>query len=146
MCLVLGVVASCGSGRQEPLRGAARAALHDSELSHAIPILSVSDLRASERYYRDVLGFKLDWEDGDPPDFASVSRGDAVLFMCQRCQGRAGNWLMIFSRDVDRLYQEFRSKGALVPRAPRDERWRLREMHVSDPDGHVIRFASATKH
>ena len=60
-------------------------------------ILYVDDLAASQRYYRDKLGFKIDWTDGDPPDFGAVSRGDAQIFMCQRCQGHAGSWLWVFT-------------------------------------------------
>ena len=68
---------------------------HGAELSRPIPIFNVRDLRRSQRYFREVLGFKVDWEDGDPPDFGSVSRGDAAIFMCQGCQGNPGAWVMI---------------------------------------------------
>ena len=93
-----------------------------------------------------MLGFKVDWEDGSPPDFGSVSRGDAVLFMCQRCQGNPGSWIIIFTRDVDRLHDELRRKDAIITMPPQDMPWRLREMHVAYCDGNVIRFASETEH
>ncbi len=84
LVLVVGLVASCGGKRDEhaPLRTAAAEATRGDEMSEPRPILTVRNLEASERYYRDVLGFRVDWEDGDPPDFASVSRARAVLFMC----------------------------------------------------------------
>lgn len=137
---------SCGADAPSPLRDAALAAAHDSELSPAIPILTVTDLRTSQRYYRDVLGFRVDWEDGDPPDFGSVSRGHAVVFMCQGCQGHPGGWIMLFTPDVDRLHEEFVDKGARVKRAPTDMPWHLREMLVEDPDGNTMRFASPIDH
>ena len=136
----------CGAEERSPLYDAAGASLHDSELSSAIPIFNVSSLRASQRYYRDVLGFTVDWEDGDPPDFGSVSRGDAVVFMCQGCQGHPGGWIMVFTKDVDRLHAEFVDKGAIVKRPPTDMPWRLREMLVEDPDGNTIRFAGRIEH
>jgi uncharacterized glyoxalase superfamily protein PhnB len=136
----------CKEEARSPLREAARASMHGSEMSHAIPIFNVHRLRASQAYYRDILGFKLDWEDGDPPDFGSVTRGDATLFMCQGCQGNPGAWIMVFTHDVDKLYEEIGRKGAIVRMPPTDMPWRLREMHVSDRDGNVIRFASETKH
>ena len=40
----------------------------------------------------------------------AVSRGDAVLFMCQGCQGNPGSWMMIFAPSVDRLYDEIASR------------------------------------
>ena len=133
------------SKHESPLAQAAKAC-HDSEVSCPRPILSVRDLGASIRYYRDKLGFKLDWEYGDPPDFASVSRGDGVFFMCENCQGKPGSWSMLFARDVDRLHDEFRKKGAEIRMAPTDMPWGLREMHVADPDGNVLRFGSGLDH
>lgn len=143
--VLMGLV-GCKSEKASPLLEAAKAIAHKSELSRPVPIFNVRNLRASQRYFRDVLGFKVDWEDGDPPDFGSVSRGDAGIFMCQGCQGNPGAWIMIFSSDVDRLYREFAAKGAIVKMPPTNMPWKLRELHVADPDGNVIRFASAIEH
>ncbi len=126
--------------RNEPLVEAAKACTADSELSCPRPIFSVASLKRSQAYFRDALGFKLDWDHGDPPDFGSVSRADGVLFLCQGCQGTPGAWTMIFARDVDKLHEEFRSRGAIIKMPPTDMRWGLREMHVADPDGNMIRF------
>jgi catechol 2,3-dioxygenase-like lactoylglutathione lyase family enzyme len=136
----------CGADERSPLYELAGSIEHDSDLSAAIPIFTVSSLRASQRYYRDVLGFTVDWEDGDPPDFGSVSRGHAVVFMCQGCQGHPGGWIMLFTPDVDRLHEEFAAKGAIVKRPPTNMPWRLREMLVEDPDGNTMRFASRVEH
>jgi len=127
----------------DPLVEAAKACARRGDLSCPRPILHVRSLRASQRYYRDALGFQIDWEHGDPPDFGAVSRGDAVLFMCQGCQGNPGSWTMIFTPSVDRLYQEISRKGAIIKQPPADMPWGMREMQVADPDGNVIRFGSA---
>jgi len=39
------------------------------------------------------------------------------------------------------LYQEYTVSGAKTHGAPRNDPWAL-EMHVEDPDGHVLRFGS----
>lgn len=140
-------LAACGKHDRPaptPIAEAARACLqHDAEISCPRPILTVADLSASTRYYRDKLGFRLDWEYGEPPDFASVSRGDGVLFMCQGCQGHPGAWTMLFARDVDKLHDELAKRGAIIRMPPTEMPWGLREMHVSDPDGNVLRFGSS---
>jgi catechol 2,3-dioxygenase-like lactoylglutathione lyase family enzyme len=140
-----GVVAllGCGSAKKSPLQELAAASDHDQELAPPIPIFSVRDLRSSQRYFRDVLGFKIEWEDGNPPDFTSVSRSGARLFMCHGCQGKPGSWAFSISKDVDQLHEELKRKGALIRRPPTNEPWRMREMQVADPDGNVIRFASS---
>lgn len=141
--MVLGLLVSCGRERsRSPLAKAARACADGDDLSCGRPIFNVSDLRASQRYYRDVLGFKLDWEYGDPPDFASVSRGHGVLFLCEHCQGTPGAWAMYFHPDVDRLYREIAKKGAKIRMPPRTMPWRMREMHIADLDGNVLRVGT----
>jgi catechol 2,3-dioxygenase-like lactoylglutathione lyase family enzyme len=151
LCLAIVLPACRGKSEREPERNAplvaaAQACTRDAELACPRPIFTVRDLRASQRYYRDALGFKLDWDYGDPPDFGSVSRADSQLFMCQGCQGKPGAWIMIYARDVDRLHDEIRRKGAIIQMPPTDMPWGLREMQVADPDGNVIRFGSAIDH
>jgi catechol 2,3-dioxygenase-like lactoylglutathione lyase family enzyme len=124
---------------------AAQGVAHD-ELSRPIPIFSVRDLKSSERYYRDALGFKVDWEYGEPPDFGSVTRAATTIFLCQGCEEPGGSWVIVFAADVDRLHRELQGKGAIIKHPPTDEPWKLREMQVADPDGNVIRFATSTEH
>ena len=139
--LVVGVLASCSS---EPasLREAALASHEEAELSSARPILNVRDLQASLRYYDRELGFTVDWEHGEPADFGSVSRGHTTVFLCEGCQGTPGAWLMVFARDVDALHEEYRGTDAKIRMPPKDMPWGIREMHVSDLDGNVIRFGT----
>lgn len=141
--LLLFALALPACGGPDSLAEEAEAAHKDAEFSQAVPIFNVSDLRASQAYYRDTLGFKVNWEHGDPPDFTSVSRGDAVYFLCEGCQGTPGGWSMVFVRNVDKLHKEYKRKGAKIRLKPRDMPWGLREMHVSDLDGNVIRLATA---
>src|SRR5688572_14261580 len=143
--LIVGL-AGCKSERPSRLLEAARATSHKGELSHAIPIFSVGSLPRSQQYYRDALGFNVDWEDGEPPSFGAVSRGETVLFLCQGCQGNPGAWVMVFAHDVERLHRQFAATKALVKMPPTDMPWKLREMHIADLDGNVIRFASRMDH
>jgi hypothetical protein len=50
-------------------------------VENTIPVLAVSDMQVSIRFYRDLLGFKLDWGgENDSSQIASVSRdGHAVM-------------------------------------------------------------------
>ncbi len=128
------IVIGCSSKSDRgALVEAARAVTRDAELSHPRPILSAKSLRDSQAYFRDVLGFKLDWDYGDPANFGSVSRGDAVLFVCEGCSFTPGE-TMIFACDVEALHEEFKAKGAIIKMPPTDMPWGLREMKVAAPD------------
>lgn len=119
----------------------------DAELGCPRPILPVHDLQDALDYYRDVLGFAIDWEYGDPADFASVTRGDATFFLSSyEGHGYPGTWSVVFARDVDDLYSEFLDQGAYILLPPTDMPWGMREMHVSDADGNVIRFGGSIEH
>jgi uncharacterized glyoxalase superfamily protein PhnB len=143
LLVAVAVVGSgCHKDKPDPLAATAQAC-RDAELSCPRPILSVNQFKASQAYYRDALGFAIAWEHGDPPNFGAVRRSETELFMCERCQGQPGSWTMIFAHDIDALYKEFISRKAIIKMPPTNMPWGLREMHVADPDGNVLRFGAS---
>ncbi len=104
------------------------------------PILYVQDFATAKRYYTEKLLFGLAWEWDDPPTFGCVKLDKVEIFLSQGGQGTPGTWLCIFLDDVDGYYERIKKLGADVVCGPRDEPWGLREIHVRDPNGHVIRF------
>lgn len=106
-----------------------------------IPILNVASVAASVRYYTDVLGFQLDWREGEPPTMASVSRDGHALMLCQGAQGQSGTWVWIGVDDIAPLWERYRLRGARFRQGPTNYRWAY-EMQIEDPDGHVLRFGS----
>jgi catechol 2,3-dioxygenase-like lactoylglutathione lyase family enzyme len=106
------------------------------------PILRVSNLAASVDYFVNVLGFKLDWQASTI--FASVSRGRCGIFLSEGDQGHFGSWVWIGVQDVDRLYADYRARGAKIRYPPSNYSWAC-EMQVEDLDGNVLRMGSDTK-
>ena len=109
-----------------------------------VPILRVSDLRASLRWYGTVLGFSVDWQwgaDKAHPTMASVSRDGCALMLCEQDQGQGCAWAWFGVADVAVLHDELRSRGAEILQAPTSYSWAY-EMRVEDPDGNVLRFGS----
>ena len=105
------------------------------------PILRVASIETSLRYYVDILGFaKAPWGDG----FTYVSRDGCGIYLCEGSQGQPGTWVWVGVDDVERLYEEYFARGAKIRVPPRNYSWAL-EMHVEDPDGHVLRFGSEPK-
>jgi catechol 2,3-dioxygenase-like lactoylglutathione lyase family enzyme len=104
----------------------------------ASPILRVTDLAASLRYYTEVLGFQQEWGGND---FACVTRDNVAIYLSEGDQGHPGTWAWIGVADVAALYDEYRDSGATILGPPENFPWAL-EMKVSDPDGHVLRFGS----
>jgi catechol 2,3-dioxygenase-like lactoylglutathione lyase family enzyme len=103
------------------------------------PILRVADFDRSVAYYVQRLGFRLKWRVGG---FGCVSRGKVELMLSEGAQGRPGTWCYVSVNDADALYSEYVASGATIRRTPVNYPWGAREMHVTDPDGHVLRFGS----
>lgn len=145
LLLTVLIAASTACRDESPrVRPFTAATCRDSELGCPRPIFAVSNLRHSLAYYRDQLGFKIDWEYGEPADFASVSRSDTTIFLGQMA-GRAPGALWVFAKHVDALHTELKRRGARIEMPPTDMPWGSREMHVRDRDNNLIRFAGPPK-
>ncbi len=104
------------------------------------PILYVRDFQEAMKYYTEKLLFERLWDWGDPPTFGAVRLGKVEIFFCLSGQGHPGTWLSIFVDDVDDYYNRIKTLGAKITHGPVDEPWGMREIHVQDPNQHVIRF------
>ncbi len=114
---------------------------HTEGAAHCLtPILYVRDFEEAMKYYTEKLLFKRLWDWGKPPSFGAVRLGQVELFFCLNGQGKPGTWLMIFVDDVDDYFERISRLGANVIKKPTDEPWGVREIHVQDPNQHVIRF------
>jgi len=105
----------------------------------AIPVFRVQDARAAVDYSVTALGFRLNWENSGI--FASVSRNNCTIFLCEGDQGHPGAWAWIGVSDAAALEAEYRSTGARIRHPPTNYPWAY-EMQVEDLDGNVLRFGS----
>jgi catechol 2,3-dioxygenase-like lactoylglutathione lyase family enzyme len=129
---------------REELPAAAMTACKSREVGCPRPILPVSSLEGGLAYYRDRLGFKVDWQYGEPPDFASVTRDDATLFVAAtNATDDVHVWMGV--RDVDKLHRELVKRGAIIKQPPTNMPWGARELHVADRDGNLLRFGGPTR-
>jgi len=104
------------------------------------PILYVRDFAEAMNYYTKKLLFDRLWDWGEPLSFGAVRLDRVEIFFCLGAQGHPGTWLSIFVDDVDDYFERITKLGAEVIYGPVDEPWGVREMHVRDPNQHVIRF------
>src|SRR5262245_56554544 len=104
------------------------------------PILYVKDFAAAKKYYTEKLLFELLWDWGKPPTFGCVKLDMVEIFFCEGNQGSPGTWLCVFVEVVSGYYERTKSVGAEIIHGPKDEPWGMREIHVRDPNQHVIRF------
>ena len=119
--------------------------------------LSVSDVERSVLFYRDRLGFNLEWDAA--PQFAMLRIGggnggtvgllewneakkDGSLEMTS-LQSRAIH-VELSTDDLDGLYQQLISRGVKIDIPPHDEPWE-RSMTLFDPDGYSVEFSQGRR-
>ena len=122
---------------------------HDRQFYGVIPVFLVDDVVATAEYYRDVLGFEVDFIYGEPATYASVSRDDAIINLSRsEPPGRrnsvstlsAGNGVdaYIVVSDIDDVYEEVVSHGARTTMAPADQDYGMREFLIEDMNGYRL--------
>lgn len=113
----------------------------------ACPEIPVAELAPALAYYRDSLGFAVDWED-DALGLAGLSQGESRLFMASTAYraGRANSgpvvlWLNLSSRaEIDELYKRWCAAGARIAEPPAAKPWKLYEFSAGDLDGNLLRM------
>lgn len=117
------------------------------QLPAPCPEIPVSDFGAALDYYRDALGFTIDWSAEDI-GLAGISRGAARIFMATAeyrvtldNRGPIVLWLNLDNRaEVDVLHAEWSAAGAIIAEPPVSNPYsKLHEFHAQDPDGNILR-------
>jgi catechol 2,3-dioxygenase-like lactoylglutathione lyase family enzyme len=107
-------------------------------LEKIMPELPLSGVAAGVTYYRDVLGFRVNYEQAD---LGVMDRDEVRLLLVSRTERHKGiGSAYVYVNDADALCVELRSKGAHVQGNPVSQPWGLREFRVLDLEGNQITF------
>ena len=118
-------------------------------LKAAFPVLYVRDVPAAAQFYRDKLGFQIDFLHGQPAFYGAVSRDGACLHLkfvddAVFGPGRVEDEDLIMAfipiDNIKALYAEYRAKGVSFSQEPTKQAWDGTDFHVRDPDGNRIAF------
>src|ERR1700720_9620 len=120
-------------------------------LKSAVPVLFVANVQTSAAFFRDSLGFAIDFLHGNPPFYGSVSRGAARLHLrfvhepvfAPGVREREDGLLSAFVGvdNVNDLFGEYKAAGVDFVHPLRKEPWGASAFIVLDPDGNCICFA-----
>jgi uncharacterized glyoxalase superfamily protein PhnB len=110
--------------------------------------LTAKDLVQSIAWYRDVLGFTVDYttdRDGKP-NSAGIRSGASTIFLNQdnggrgweRVKGEGFSVTFDTAQDVDALAARIKARGGMVTMEPADMPWGVRMVRFVDPDGYRL--------
>ncbi len=115
------------------------------------PVLGVRDMQQTLAYYRDQLGFHVDFVAGEPPAHARIcstptyQQGTVFIRFEPLAPGEEPSpsvwlWLHVGS-DLDRLYELYVARGVKAVQSPLDRPWGLRQFTIEDCNGYLISFS-----
>ena len=115
-----------------------------SALTRFSSVLAVRNLAETVAFYRDKLGFDLDFE---VPGWACMVRG-AFAVMLGECPdaipatdtGDHSYFAYVNVTDIDALFAEYAERNVPMIQPLADKPWGMREFGVRTPDGHRIMF------
>lgn len=119
-----------------------RVAEMERKVVHTRHVLAVRDLAVSAAYFKENLGFDLDfvvpgWEFLSFGDF-KVMLGECSDALWARETGDHSYFAHVLVENVDEVYAEFTNRGAKIISPIEDKPWEIREFCVVTPDGHRI--------
>ena len=112
------------------------------------PQFLVDDLDRAIAYYRDGLGFTLDFQYED--FYASVSRDGFPIHLkaapklaAERAHRKAHEHLDAYIEvtGIRTLVEEFEARGATVIKPLEERPWACLDFYVEDPDGYILCFS-----
>ena len=124
------------------------------KLKHLTPMLNVSNIETSLKFYQKALNFEI----VSPKDtvkqwrWATIRSGDTQLMLSESCSNLGlnkniddqedSNWPTIFyfyPDDVEQLYQHVNKQGFQTTELETTF-YGMREFSMRDPDGHLLSF------
>ena len=119
-------------------------------LARAVPVIFVANVQASAEFFRDTLGFSIDFLHGQPPFYGAVSRDGACVHLkfvhepvfAIGTHDRDG-LIMAFIEveNVKALYASYVAAGVTLEQKLKKQAWGGRDFIVRDLDGNAICFA-----
>jgi len=107
------------------------------KLNQPVPELPVTDVEKAQKYYRDVLGFKIEWIYPNK-EIGAVSNGETAIFFRKRTGSFEPVVHWIYTDNVDAIYRQLVSIGADIVEDIEDKPWGHRQFTIKDPDDNLF--------
>jgi catechol 2,3-dioxygenase-like lactoylglutathione lyase family enzyme len=118
--------------------------------SFAVPVIATADVLATVRYFEQTLGFKQQWLWGDPPVYAGIRAGGALLYvthdpaLATTIKERSlSPDIFLWVNDIDSVYAQHRSGHADITEELTTRPWGVRQYVVREPNGYLLKMAES---
>ncbi len=102
------------------------------------PQLPVADVRETQAYYRDVLGFKIAWIWQE--EYGAVYNGMTELYFSREAGPIRPSIAFARVEDADTVLALYRERGVKIVEEIASHPWGMREFTIEDLNGHRFRI------
>jgi predicted enzyme related to lactoylglutathione lyase len=126
---------------------------NQTSFNHVAPHFAVRDVSRAKSFYQTVLGFGLDYINGEPPQYAVVFRDEVYIHLSlSKDPGftPGGGRAFIAVSGVEQLWEQVRSAAEeSICESLEDRDYghsvRFKEFAIRDIDGNILRIAEPLK-
>jgi uncharacterized glyoxalase superfamily protein PhnB len=118
--------------------------------SAAVPVIATADVSNTVRYFEQTLGFKQQWTWGEPPVYAGIKAGGAILYITHDPdtaaaikERRLAPDIFLWVNQIDQVYDQHRARNADIVEELTARPWGVRQYVVREPNGYHIKVAES---
>lgn len=118
----------------------------DVFLSHAEPVLAVSNVTDTIMYWHEVIGFPNKWTWGEPVNHGGVSWHGVFIQFTQGANLQRidqANSIFIRVKNIEELYDFHRNRNANIVEPLENKPWQLAAYTIREINGYYLLFAGA---
>lgn len=114
----------------------------EGEWLFVTPELPVADVRATQAYYRDVLGFRIAWVYEE--SYGAVYNGKTELFLRRESGPIERCCVFVRVANADRVLSTYRERGVKIVAEIASQPWGMREFTIEENNGHRFRIGHSS--
>lgn len=116
----------------------------------AVPVIAAVDVLSTVTWFVRTLGFKQQWIWGEPPVYAGIRSGGAMLYI-SRDPDMAGAIqscglmpdVFLWVEDIEHAYNQHQANGAEIVEPLSERPWGVRQYVVREPNGYRLKIAES---
>ncbi|MES1261966.1 MAG: VOC family protein [Acidobacteriota bacterium] len=117
--------------------------------TRAVPVICTADVEGTVRWFERTLGFQRDWSYGEPPVYAGMKAGSAVVYVCDDAETASAIKekglspdVFLWVTDIDSVYAQHRANGAEIVEDLAPRPWGVRQYGIREPNGYTLKIAA----
>jgi len=118
--------------------------------SSAVPVIGTADVAATVAYFEQTLGFRQQWIWGEPPVYAGVKAGGALLYISHDPElataireRRLTPDIFLWVSDIGSIYEQHRAKHADITEELTERPWGVRQYVIRESNGYQLKIAES---